>query len=271
MLQLFSGALATSTIADSIVKGYKKTLIKELLDYFSEKYFSVQLGTYENITVTPMLGVTLRNIILALAAAIIIAVCVTAYMRVNIGGFVRRLIAENCLSPADAKTLYQLGYFRSIGIRQSLSKSAALSMVVSRIDATDEPPSNETAEDAQNEENTPAEETVADEENTYADVAAPAEEKSEEPDITDPTERDFDAKKAIRIAIKREKINFLTAKFYIPAELRDRAEIRFDSKGSSWKSAILISAIAVVVAGVLCVLVPDLVQLADNVITWLAP
>ena len=82
---------------------------------------------------------------------------------------------------------------------------------------------------------------------------------------------DMDAKEAIRVVKTAEKIDFLTARFYVPEDLRIRAETRFDSKGSSWKWAILISAIAVIVAAVLCILVPDLVQFADNIMTWLAP
>jgi hypothetical protein len=74
-----------------------------------------------------------------------------------------------------------------------------------------------------------------------------------------------------RVKKTDEKIDFLTAKFYVPEDLRIRAEMRFNAKGSNWRSAILISVITVVVAGALCVLVPDLVQLADNIMSWLAP
>ena len=228
MLQLFSGSYAMISIGDRLVRWYEGSLIKELLDYFGEKYFSVQLGVYENFSVTPSLGGSLRNIILALAAAIIIAVCATAYMRVNIGGFVRALIANECLSPESAKSLSELGYFRSIGIRNSLSRNSALGAMVKR------------AEDAT------AENT------SESEVATEAENAS-------------------RVAIKKPKVDFLTAKFYLPEELRIRAENRFNPKGSGWLGAILISVVTVVVAAVLCVLVPELVQLADNIMTLLAP
>ena len=267
MLQLFSSSPMALSFGDSLVNWYEKSLIKELLDYFSEKYFSVHLGAYENFAVSPSLGVTLRNIILALAAAIIIAVCFTAYTRVNIGGFVRKLIAEGCLSPADAKNLYQLGYFRSSAIRHALSRSTTLGMVVRRVDVEGEVTDATT-------ENVTTEAAEADEADTEATVPEPlTEAETDEPEVAaeGTSETLIEPEKATRIANTRAKIDFLTAKFYIPAELRDRAEIRFDPKGSGWKGAILISAITVVVAAVLCVLVPDLVQLADNIMTWLAP
>ena len=125
MIGLFTSAAALS-LGDKIVNWYEQSLIKELLDYFSEQYFSVNLGTYENFSVNPALGGTLRNIILALAAAIILASCLTAHTRVNIGTFVRRLIGEDCLSSDRAKTLFELGYFRSTTIRRELSRGGAL-------------------------------------------------------------------------------------------------------------------------------------------------
>ena len=78
MLNFLSASSATLSFGDSLVNWYEQSVIKELLDYFGEKYFSVQLGAYENFSVTPSLGVSLRNIILALALGVIIAVCATA-------------------------------------------------------------------------------------------------------------------------------------------------------------------------------------------------
>ena len=70
---------------------------------------------------------------------------------------------------------------------------------------------------------------------------------------------------------KPEKIDFTTAHFYIPEDLRYRAEIRFDEKGSSWRSAILLTVGAVVVAALLCAFLPDVVAFVDNLITLFAP
>ena len=254
MLKFLSASSATLSLGDSLVNWYERSVIKELLDYFGEKYFSVQLGTFENFSVAPSLGITLRNIILALALGIIIAVCTTAYTRVNIGGFVRKLIAEGCLSEASAKNLSELGYFHSTGVRRALKKSTSLGMVVRR--AGDSTP---TADASQNDG-----EMLVNEQADTADFAMENDEDKLESNKTP-------AENATHVAKQGEKIDFLTAKFYVPEDLRTRAEIRFNPKGSNWKSAILVSVITVVVAGALCVLAPELVQLADNIMSWLAP
>ena len=88
---------------------------------------------------------------------------------------------------------------------------------------------------------------------------------------SEPEINETGANNATRVAKSGEKIDFLTARFYVPEDLRIRAENRFDPKGSNWRSAILISVITLVAAGVLYTLVPELVQLADNIMTWLAP
>lgn len=237
----------TLALGENVVTWYQNSLIKELLDYFSTRYFSVQLGTYENFAVSAKTGNLVRNIILALAAAIIVAACVTAYTRVSMGAFVRRLISAGALSESDAKTLMELGYFRDPSIRRALARGSALRMVVRRVgDGLPDP--------------TPQSEEGGEEET--AEVNATEAEGAEAQEI---------AENALRMQTNDEKIDFTTARFYIPEALRYRAEIRFDPKGSGWRSAILISCFAVVTAAVLCFFVPELVRLADNIITWLAP
>lgn len=235
----------TLTLGETIVNWYQNSLIKELLDYFNARYFSVQLGAYENFSVGAGTGALVRNIILALAAAIIVAACLTAYTRVSMGAFVRKLIAEGALSSDDAKTLMELGYFRDPSIRRALSGSSALRMVVKRVGEVLPPADTDTAESGE-------------------------EESATEPEA-EVQETEKAAENAPRVQINDEKIDFTTARFYIPEALRYRAEIRFDPKGSGWRSAIVISVLAVIVAAVLCFFVPELIQFADNIITWLAP
>lgn len=66
-------------------------------------------------------------------------------------------------------------------------------------------------------------------------------------------------------------MDFTTARFYIPEELKYRAENRYRTKGSGWGLFFGIVAIAVVVSALLCYLLPDLFRFADNLISMLAP
>lgn len=67
------------------------------------------------------------------------------------------------------------------------------------------------------------------------------------------------------------KIDFTKDHFYIPEELKYRAENRFRQKGSSWLSVVLTVILVPVVVGLICRFMPNILQLADSLITVLAP
>ncbi len=70
---------------------------------------------------------------------------------------------------------------------------------------------------------------------------------------------------------EKEKIDFQTAHFYIPEELKHRAEVRFDRRGSGWLFTALTVILCVVATALLCRFLPDIVQLMDNIIGMMAP
>lgn len=67
------------------------------------------------------------------------------------------------------------------------------------------------------------------------------------------------------------KIDFTKDHFYIPEDLKYRAEVRFNSKGSGWLSVVLTVILVPVFVGLLCRFMPNILQLADSLITLLAP
>ena len=224
---------------ERIVEWYQSSVIRELIAYFYEKYFTIEFGAYDNFSVGDGLGGTLRSIILALMLGMVASALLTARMRSGFGGFVKKLLKEECLSPEQAKTLLDLDYFRSPMIRRELERGSVLRMVV-RCREQDE------------------KECRTDQKSDDGD-GQPAEKLSERP------------KKRTYVLQKSQKIDFTTAHFYIPEDLRYRAEVRFEQKGSSWGSAILLTVAAVVVAALLCAFLPDVVAFIDNLITLLAP
>lgn len=60
--------------------------------------------------------------------------------------------------------------------------------------------------------------------------------------------------------------NLSVARFYIPEDLRDRAEIRYDRKGSGAPALILTIALTVIGAALLCYFLPQLLGLADVIL-----
>ena len=67
------------------------------------------------------------------------------------------------------------------------------------------------------------------------------------------------------------KIDFMKDHFYIPEDLKYRAEMRFDQKGSSWLSVVLTVILTPIAVGLLCRFMPNILQLVDSIITFLAP
>ena len=65
--------------------------------------------------------------------------------------------------------------------------------------------------------------------------------------------------------------DFLTARYYIPEELKYRAEIRFEKKGSDWGMFAIVMVMAVVIAALIGFFLPDLFQLMDNIIGMMTP
>ena len=230
---------------------YEQSVLSELLRYFSDRFFTVEFGVYENFSISSSAGVAARNMILALAIGFIVAALMTAYTRVVLGDFVRTLIKENCKTPDTAKTLYELGYFRSVSIRSALARGAILRMAVHSCSLDERSAAK----------NTPAV-TASDETDTAepTDMQTDGSEQTATPDVSKPI-----------ASMKEGRIDFLKTAFYIPEELRIRAEIRFEKKGSGWLPVIAVVALIIVVATVLCWLLPDIVQFADNLISVFSP
>ena len=232
MFRLFTVMLSVGgeTLWERISAWYQNSLLNEILTYIEERYFTVEFGSYDNFAISGSAGTTARNAILAMAIGIVVASIMTAYLRNGLGGFVRKLIAEEANSPENAKTLTELGYFRSSMIRRELVRGSSLRMVV-RCRET------EACEDAERE----GQEIPENEKKTHTGVE------------------------------KATKIDFCTAHFYIPEDLRYRAELRFDKKGSGWGPVILTSIAVIFVAAALCWFLPDVLQFADNLISMTAP
>lgn len=67
------------------------------------------------------------------------------------------------------------------------------------------------------------------------------------------------------------KIDFTKDHFYIPEDLKYRAEIRFNQKGSTWIYVVVTVVLVPVVVGLICRFMPNILQFADSIITFFAP
>ena len=146
----------------------------------------------------------------------------------GIGGFVRKLLRNECHSPESAKTLSELGYFQNLAVRRALTKGVSLGKLV---------------------------------------VCKELQEATENGSSTDETSESNTVKAGKKTS---SEIDFSTMHFYIPEDLRYRAEIRFEKKGTSWMFFVIILIGTIIGAALLCWLAPQLLKLTDNLITLLS-
>lgn len=206
------------------------SLLQELWEYFEGKYFSVDTGRYEHLDLGSGSLITLQRIVLGLFAGIIIAAGIALYDKNRLGAFVRKLVKEQCLWPDKAQTLYELGFMKNSGVKASLRSPNQLGKVVRCVEKE--------AYDKQVEEAR----------------AAYVAEHGDDKDFFMPDYR----------------INFDTDHFYIPDEEHYRAEVRYEEKGSGWRAFILVVIVSVIGAALVCFLLPDMLQMVDNMIDILS-
>ena len=202
------------------------SLLKELWEYLEGKYFSVDAGRYENLDLGSGSMLNLQHMVLGLFAGIIIAAGFACYDKNRLGAFVRALVKEQCLWPDKAKTLYDLGFMKNGSVKASLRSRNQLGKIVRCVERD--------AYEQQVEE---------------ARAAYIAEHGSD---------KDF--------FMPDYRIDFDNDHFYIPDEEHYRAEIRYESKGSGWRAFILVVLVSIIGAALVCFLLPDMLQLVDNLI-----
>lgn len=209
------------------------SLFEELWTYLSEKYFTLDMGQYENLGFSGQSGslINLSWAIVALCLGMVIAAVMAVYEKRGLGEFVRKMLYEECYTPETAKTLSELGYRKNAAVRGAL-RSGSLSKVVKCV--------QKEAYDAE----------IAKKREEYEQNAQPG------------------APKFKSIAYK---INYETDTFYIPKEDSYAADVRYDKKGSGLVSVLIAIGIAVVMSAFIIFMLPEVLQLLDNFIGLMNP
>lgn len=215
---------------------YRGSVLYELLNHLRDRYFTVEFGTYENFSLGAAASSTAQTIILAVAVGFIVAAFLAVYTRTVLGNFVRALIKSEAKDAQSAKDLSSLGFFRSTAIRRELSRGVTLRKVVKCVE----------------EEELLAQEQTESGEGESDANAIPVYAKNASAEV-------------------RFKPDFTTARYYIPEDLRYRAELRFEKKGSGWGLMVGTVVLSILIAGLISYLLPDLIQLADNLISIMSP
>ena len=178
---------------------------RKLWEFF---YYDVYLAldsNYQNLGLDTGTITSVRVIVLGIFIGAVIGCLYMAYNKQILGGAVRKMLSEDggCRSAESAKTLSELGFTKNPLIKSAVQGSASLRRVVRCVEEDE-------FYRAQDERR------------------AEYEKKCAESDGKLPKFREF----TYRVDAKGDH-------FYIPEELCDMAEHKFDGKGFSWTAAII--------------------------------
>jgi len=247
------------------------SLIKELFDYFKDKYFSPNIEDYSNLNITSDDLPSIRMFIIAMFFAVIIASLLAIFNKRVLGDFVRKILEMNCFNKESAKTLTELGFMKNSAIRGSLKNGVTLKRVVRCVEqeeyykmfGVEVRPVK------------PLEKLFhGDEEETQASAEAEIVAESEAPTDTPTTVEKEEAvvpKKEFDLNIPPYKIDFTTDHFYIAKEESYMADVKFEAKGANWLAFVAITVISIISALLIFKYLPDILQFVDNFIGVFKP
>ena len=209
------------------------TLIEELWEFLSDKYFTLDIAQYDNLNLSLGNGgvINLSWAIMAFCFGMVLAAIFGVYEKRGLGEFVRKLLFEECYTPESAKTLYQLGYRKNAAVRGALRRGSLSKVVVC----------------VQKEQ---YDKQIAQKRAEYEQYAT----------------KDSPPFKSIPY-----KINYQTDTFYIPKDASYAAEMRYNKRGSG-VGAVLISIVAALVLTLYIIFIlPDVLQMLDNFVGMMSP
>jgi hypothetical protein len=202
---------------------------ENLWKFFYDVYLSVD-GNYQNLGFDTGTITSVRIIVLGIFIGTVIGCLYMAYNKQVLGGAVRKMLAENggCRSAENAKTLAELGLIKNPFIKSAVQRSASLRRVVRCVE----------------------------EEEFYraqAERKAEYEKKCAESEERLPKFRELEY-----------CIDVNSDHFYIPEELCDMAEHKFESKGFSWVATIIGIVLLCIAFFIVLLVLPKVLTFVDE-------
>ena len=211
----------------SFLSTTEPSLWQELWDHFYETYLHPEAVYYPNINVDADSMALIRNIVFGMIIGVIVASFAVVIDKRVLGAFVRKLIAEECLSPQSAKRLCDLGFDEKYVIRNGVRKGTNLRSVI-RCREEDE-------HNAQ----------IAHQRELYE------EQRQKDPSLPEFVEATY-------------QVSADADHFYIPEEKKYAAEMRFEKKGTSWMIFFLIIFASLILFAAFIFLLPEILQFLDD-------
>lgn len=228
-----------SNLWERIVLWYQNSWIRDVIVYLSEEAFNVNFGVYENFTLGSGTAQTVKRVIIGLMLGAILSAIYMSYTKLVHGRLIRALLRRECYSPETAITLLEAGSFFDPSVRRELSRGGALTKLTKRVDA-------------------PVSDGIS------------ADEAAEQGSASEAVSPHTYGKKRDTYAKKAPAVDFSTARFYIPEDLKYRAEVRYDRKGAGLPQFLLTVGVSIIAAFLFCRTLPVIITAADWLISVLS-
>lgn len=212
---------------------YERPFLERLWEGFRQLFIESD-EYYEYLTVDVGTLLSVRLIILGLFIGMCFAAFASVYNKKVLGDVVRKILSENALSPESAMTAEELGYKDSFIIKRAFKKSTSLRRVVKS----------------------------REEELYYQEL----ENKREEY-----LSKKNNGEKIPKFKEVPYKMDVCADHFYIPEDMKYMADIKFEKKGASWLSAVLITVVLTVAFFVLMYFLPDILGFINDLAAGFQP
>lgn len=222
-----------------VVKGWMEAIWAWLVDFFNP-----ELSGYTNFDFGSGEMLNIKIIIFGIFGGVLLASLYMIYVKNVVGAFVRKLLAEGCLSEDRAKTLEELGFIKNPFVRLAL-RGSLLASTVMHVQ-----PREGSAE-------------------ADGDAAPSVETQG---DVSSENQENFDVSKTEEAGkgaadIKKAKDDPRLVRYYIKEEKKYVAEMRFNNRGSGWPTFFFVLLVSVICVFLIFWLLPAIMRFLDNTIS----
>lgn len=213
-------------------------------------FFSIEVRQYENINFDHATARTVTTVVIGVCLGVILAALYNFYVRRVPGGVVRLLLERGATSPETALSAAELGLLNKPFSLWELMRGISLRRLVRTV----EPVEADGEEKVENADPT-AEKAEGTADATAAktdDAQATADDETREERASEP-QASGEAQSA-------------EARFYIPAECKDRAEIRFAKKGNGVVGLLVTVALSFLLGFLILKLIPVALGMIDGML-----
>ncbi len=218
--------MALENITTKIIGLYEKLTNKEMWQSFIDSYFDTG-SYYPNIGIDRRDSVFIAVLIIGLFVAFAISCFFVVYNKRVLGGLVRAIIKAEAFSNESAKTLDELGFSQKSVIWSAVKRSTSLRRVVK----------------------------CREEEQHYDEL----EKKQAEYELARKN-----GEKPQKFKYTKYNIDPTSDRFYIPEDMRYMADIKFESRGSTWAGAWVCAGVIILLMVIFIIFLPNLLEFLNN-------